>query len=83
MDTFRRDLKTYKPDDIVVATRQKNAINETIGNPKVKLQVAEENPTEQEFLLRYKQTSLQLSRMARNGQPLISTVQEMSSIYGE
>ena len=49
LDTFRRKLKTYKPDDIVVATRQKNAIKETIVNLKAKLQVAEENPTDQDF----------------------------------
>ena len=49
LDTFRRDLKTYKPDDVVVATRQKNNIKETIVNLKAKLQVAEANPTDQDF----------------------------------
>ena len=49
LDTFRRDLKTYKPDDVIVATRQRNAIKETIVNLKAKLQVAEANPTDQDF----------------------------------
>ena len=45
LENFRHDLKTYKPDDSVLATRQKNAIKETVGNLKVKLQAAKESPT--------------------------------------
>ena len=37
LDIFRHDLKTDKQDDSVLATRQNNAIKETVGNLKVKL----------------------------------------------
>ena len=44
-----RDLKTYMPDNSVLAMRQKNAIKETVGNLKVKLEAAKESPTTQDF----------------------------------